>query len=85
MSEDVPYAIVKKTKEYGIVKPEDRLWKYILRPDNKSEQFYKYTCGCVKMGLELVMKPYMYIGKGKKVLYYIGQCKRCEKIYWSYE
>lgn len=91
MVKDFPsYEIARSTKELGFISPEDRRWEQLTIPSN-NHNFLKYSCQCVEKNashffpgkIDVILKPVCY-AEGQKMIYYIGQCPRCETIYWTY-
>lgn len=77
------YELVSSLKKFGFEKPEDRKWQEInIEPSGKN--FLKYICTCGKIKREIVLKNFNF-DFHNKLSYYIGQCPRCDTIYWSSE
>lgn len=82
------YEFIKTlSKIPGISYAEDRQWHELnLEIDNSP--FMKYNCSCLKRktkkekNLEIILKPYAWSVDNSIYTYYIGQCPRCEIIYY---
>lgn len=84
------YEFIQAVAKAGIIRPLDCPWVDISIVTN-SQAFCKFNCDCPKNALnkskwdesiEIILRPYSASENRKKLVYYIGQCKRCKKIYW---
>lgn len=70
--------------------PLDKKWQEISIEPN-GDAFVKYECSCLKRkakkesALQIILKPYAWSLDNVVYTYYIGQCPRCEIIYYVKE
>lgn len=68
-------AVVSWAEEASLVKnAQDRPWYYESSPS------FKQSCRCKKKGVELTK----YVCEDNAGYVYLGQCKRCQAIIWSF-
>lgn len=88
----VPYELIHSLKNFGFVNPLDRRLQAIDMAPN-GEDFIKYECHCAAnslgkdrsdRGIKIILKPFSF-DKAVTHSYYIGQCPRCETVYWTQE
>ncbi len=77
------YELIQSLKKFGFLYPEDRKWQQI-NFETSGKNFLKHTCGCGNIKREVILKNFNFSFR-KKVSYFIGQCPRCDTIYWSSE
>ena len=76
------YDFIQALSKAGFKFPADRPWVELpIITGNNS--FCKHVCGCIKEnGIEIILKPFSCTEHKKRLIYYVGQCKRCKTIYW---
>lgn len=67
----------------AFVKYECECLKNIKAECDKSKKESKTKSALDDLNLEVILKSYGYSEKDKRYVYYIGQCFRCQKIYWT--
>ena len=94
-----PYSIIQACNRIGVQRPEDVRWCRMSRfaQDQVPGQVIaghawksllgmsagkKGACGCGQ-DLPLLEKCTFTFITGRQASYYIGQCKRCHRVYWD--
>lgn len=75
------YDLIASLKKFGFEYPEDRKWQEV-NLETFQKNFLKYSCGCSNIPREIVLKHFTF-REGKNMAYFIGQCPRCDTIYWT--
>lgn len=77
------YELIQSLKKFGFIKPEDVRWQQI-NLESEGKKFLKYCCTCGNLKREVILKNFSFAFK-QPMSYFIGQCPRCDTIYWSSE
>lgn len=75
------YDLIRSLKKFGFIDPEDKGWQQI-NLETSEKKFLKHLCTCANISKEVILKNFSFSQK-RNISYFIGQCPRCERIYWT--
>lgn len=93
-----PYSIIQACNRIGLERPEDVRWcrmSHYLSEESHGDSLgqswktvfgttkpTRLLCGCRQPLPPLEKCTFTFI-TGREVSYFIGQCKRCDRVYWD--